>query len=314
MTDKKILITGAAGFVGMELCIQAKGRGYGVYGLDAFRGGLYSREIKEKRAEILLSHWDVRVHEVDLLSSELQIPDDISAVVHAAAMPGLDYSWRNPSRYIQDNEIATLNLIKALTHKHIEKFVLISTSSVYGKHADGSEDSTLQPISPYGLTKLAAERLVNLFMPSISSFSIARLFSVYGPGQRPDMGYFKFINAALNDSPITIFGDGTHSRSNTYIDDAVDGILGVLERGKNAEAYNIGGGEEVQLLDAINTIYALAEKTPNLIFGDSRPGDQLRTSADIRKANSDFGYQPKTNFVEGITNQFNWQRKPGIIR
>jgi UDP-glucose 4-epimerase len=155
---------------------------------------------------------------------------------------------------------------------------------------------------------------VDLYLPEIAKYSIARLFSVYGPGQRPDMGYFHFIDSVMNDQSITIFGDGSQSRSNTFISDAVDGIFGVLEKGKDGEKYNIGGGEEVPLLEAIDSIYEIAAKKPNLVFGDPRPGDQQRTSADTTKAKRDFDYNPSTLFKDGIRAQFEWQKSTNLIR
>ena len=313
MKKRKMLISGAAGFIGMELCSRAFERDYEVVAVDAFRGGLYSREIKSLRAKRIKELFGITVEERDLSLDGWKIPGDVTHVIHAAAMPGLSYSFSHPHQYIADNEVATLNLIRALANTDLEKFVFISTSSVYGKYADGKEESELQPISPYGLTKLAAEKIVDLYLPEMANYSIARLFSVYGPGQRPDMGYFRFINSVLNDKPITIFGDGSQSRSNTFISDAVDGIFGVLEKGKDGQKYNIGGGEEVPLLEAIDTIYEIAGQKPNLIFGDPRPGDQQRTSADTTKAKRDFGYNPLTAFRDGIRAQFEWQKSPNLI-
>ena len=314
MTKGKILITGAAGFIGMDLCSNAARAGYEVHAIDAFRDGLYSSQVKKIRAKRLNELFGIEVERVDLSIGNFEVQNDLTHVIHAAAMPGLSYSFSDPNQYISDNEVATLNLVRSLENTNLEKFVFISTSSVYGKYADGNEETEPQPISPYGLTKLAAEKIAELYLSGITNYSIARLFSVYGPGQRPDMGYFNFIDSVMNDRQITIFGDGSQSRSNTFIYDAVDGIFGALEEGKDGEKYNIGGGEDVPLLEAIDTIYEIAGKKPNLVFGDPRPGDQQRTSADVTKAKRDFDYHPSTSFKDGIRAQFEWQKSTNLIR
>ena len=303
---KKLLVTGGAGFVGSWLVREAIGRGYEVEALDAFRGGLYPESEKDRRANTLRSELGLEIRRVDLLDPDkLDVQADF--VVHAAAMPGLDYSWREPSQYIADNEIATLNLIQAMLCSRPERFIHISTSSVYGITATGSEESETNPISPYGYTKLAAEKLVKLYLEDKISYSITRLFSVYGPEQRPDMGYHKFINAINRGEPINIFGDGSQSRTNTYVHDAVLGILDAIEGGKPGGIYNIGGGEELTVIDAISQISAYLDKQPILNFVGERRGDQRRTFADVSRAQSDFGYSPKTSFTEGIQSQIDWQ-------
>ena len=314
MNKGKILITGAAGFIGMDLCSNAVRAGYEVQAIDAFRDGLYSSQVKKTRAKRLHELFGIEVGRVDLSQDSFEVQNDLTHVIHAAAMPGLSYSFYDPNQYISDNEVATLNLVRSFENTTLEKFVLISTSSVYGKYADGDEGTEPKPISPYGLTKLAAEKIAELYLSEITNYSIARLFSVYGPGQRPDMGFFNFIDSVLNDRQITIFGDGSQSRSNTFISDAVEGIFGVLEEGKDGEKYNIGGGEEVPLLEAIDTIYGIAGKKPNLVFGDPRPGDQQRTRADTTKAKRDFDYSPSTSFKDGIRAQFEWQKSSNLIR
>ena len=313
MPKGKLLVTGAAGFIGMDLCVAAAESGYEVVGIDAFRGGLYSEEVKLERAKRLFSRYQIRVENVDLSESQLTIDGDITHIIHAAAMPGLSYSFTNPAQYVRDNELGTLNLLRHLGEDWQGRFVHVSTSSVYGEFAEKDEYAPTNPISPYGLTKLASERYVELLSPARMSHSIVRLYSVYGPGQRPDMGYFRFIQSAIANDQIVIFGDGSQSRSNTYITDAVAGILGVLERGRHGETYNIGGGEEVPLLDAINLIYALAKTKPNIVFRDPRIGDQQRTHAVINKAKNELGYLPKTTFDEGIRAQFDWQKSSSLI-
>lgn len=313
MSKGKILITGAAGFIGMDLCARAISEGYEVQALDAFRGGLYSEVIKWKRSERLRELFGINVQESDLSSAIPKLDSDITHVIHSAAMPGLTFSFAEPHRYIIDNEIATLNLVRGLETVELKKFVFISTSSVYGKFAEGDENSATEPISPYGLSKLAAEKIVDFYLPKIANFSTARLFSVYGPGQRPDMGYFQFIQAAMNEKPITVFGNGSQSRSNTFVQDAVDGIFGALDYGASGEKYNIGGGEQINLLSAIHTIYDMVKKPPKIIFAPQRSGDQQTTFANITKAKKDLKYNPKTLFAQGIRAQLDWQLRTDLF-
>jgi nucleoside-diphosphate-sugar epimerase len=178
---------------------------------------------------------------------------------------------------------------------------------VYGKFAVGDESRPLQPASPYGLTKLAAE---NLLMAHFSNFGfpvvVLRYFSIYGPRQRPDMAYHIFIESILDGLPITVFGDGEQSRSNTYVDDCVDATVSALHRGRVGEAYNIGGGELLKLCDAIDMIGDLTGRTPVIVREATRPGDQRITRADTSKARAELGYEPSVLPREGLERQLVW--------
>lgn len=302
----KYLVTGAAGFVGSAITSELISKGEDVVAIDAFLGGLYPIEEKLIRAQKLSSDLGVEVIGQNL-NDGLVIDKDVDVVIHSAAMPGLAYSWENPDDYIWNNELATLNLVKSINQAKTPRFVFISTSSVYGKVAVGDERSVPQPVSPYGATKLAAEKMIGLVLSSETSFSIARLYSVYGPGQRSDMAYNRFIYSALRDEEITIFGDGSQSRSNTFIDDAVDGVLLTVEKGADRDIYNIGGGETVQLNSAVETIFDLANKEPKISYEQRISGDQDITKANFSKATEFLGFEPKTSFANGIRKQFEWQ-------
>jgi nucleoside-diphosphate-sugar epimerase len=302
----KYLVTGAAGFVGSAITSELISKGEDVVAIDAFLGGLYPIEEKLIRAQKLSSDLGVEVIGQNL-NDGLVIDKDVDVVIHSAAMPGLAYSWENPDDYIWNNELATLNLVKSINQAQTPRFVFISTSSVYGKVAVGDERSVPQPVSPYGATKLAAEKMIGLVLSSETSFSIARLYSVYGPGQRSDMAYNRFIYSALRDEEITIFGDGSQSRSNTFIDDAVDGVLLTVEKGADRDIYNIGGGETVQLNSAVETIFDLANKEPKISYEQRIFGDQDITKANFSKATEFLGFEPKTSFANGIRKQFEWQ-------
>lgn len=304
----KVLVTGAAGFIGSTLCERLISDGYQVVGLDAFIP-YYPRELKVANLQGLRRDPSFEFHELDLRSSDLTpAMRGIDAVVHAAATPGLARSWTEIDLYASCNVSGTQRLIDVATKARVSRFIHVSTSSVYGREAVGNEDLPLRPISPYGVTKLAAEHLVRAYselygLPVV----ILRYFSIYGPRQRPDMAYNIFTEALLDRQPITVYGDGTQSRSSTYVDDCVRGTIGALEGGREGEVYNIGGGEEVSLSAAIDILADALGVEPDLRFEPTRPGDQRRTVADYTRANRDFGYAPRVGSPEGLGLQANWQ-------
>lgn len=303
----KVMVTGAAGFVGSSLSEALIAAGHDVVGVDCFIP-YYDRSVKEANLAGLRASAAFTFHELDLRTADLSAAvDGIDAVVHLAAMPGLAKSWTDVELYSSCNIVATARLVDAVRGRDLHKFVHISTSSVYGSEANGDETMPLRPASPYGVTKLAAEHLV---LANVNQFGlpgvILRYFSIYGPRQRPDMGYNLFCEALLDDRPITIFGDGSATRSNTYIDDCVRGTMLGMEKGRIGEAYNIGGGEVIGLLDAIEVIAKEAGVEPKLIFGDKRPGDQKSTAADCSKAADHLGYHATIGPHEGLARQFAW--------
>jgi nucleoside-diphosphate-sugar epimerase len=222
-------------------------------------------------------------------------------------MAGLMRSWTDLELYASCNILATNRLIEAARRAGIGRFVLASTSSVYGTEAVGDEDRPLEPSSPYGITKLAAEKLV-LAHVALHGFpaTIIRYFSIYGPRQRPDMAYHLFIEAMLDRRPITVFGDGEQTRSNTYIDDAVAGTILALERGAVGGIYNIGGGRTISLNDAIALIGEHVGTEPIIERQPARPGDQRHTSADVSRARDALGYAPTVEPRDGLGRQVAW--------
>jgi UDP-glucuronate 4-epimerase len=315
------LVTGAAGFVGSHLSSELLVRGHRVIGVDAFIP-YYPRPLKEQNLAPLLAHDRFSFHELDLRSDDLTPlfngadenraeEDHIVAVFHLAAQAGLLRSWREFESYMTCNVLATQRLLDAAAPSR-PHLLHISTSSVYGGFATGDETSPLAPISPYGITKLAAEHLVQAYATSFGlPTTILRLFSVYGPGQRPDMGYNIFIRKLLNGETITIDGDGTDSRSNTYVRDCVRGLILAFEQPEQSkgEVFNIGGGEEVNVLQVLEMLQELSGMEVHTTYGPRRPGDQRRTSADITKARQRLGYNPQTTILEGLRAQLAWQRE-----
>jgi nucleoside-diphosphate-sugar epimerase len=313
----RILVTGAAGFIGSTLAEALVGAGHEVVGLDAFID-YYPRPMKEANLVGLLAAPGFRFQELDLRTADLD-PwlDAADAVVHEAAMAGLMRSWTDFELYASCNILATNRLIEAAQRAGVRRFVLASTSSVYGREAVGDEDHPLEPSSPYGITKLAAEKLV-LAHAATSGFpgTIIRYFSIYGPRQRPDMAYHRFIEAMLDREPITVFGDGEQSRSNTYIDDAVRGTIQALEHGAVGGIYNIGGGRTITLNEAIGLIAGHLGVEPVIEREPARPGDQRHTSADIGRARAALGYAPTVEPSDGLARQVAWHvaRRGGAVR
>ncbi|MGL4649799.1 MAG: NAD-dependent epimerase/dehydratase family protein, partial [Caldilineaceae bacterium] len=251
--------------------------------------------------------------EADLRSTHLEnVVQGADHVVHLAAMAGLVRSWQELDGYMTCNVLATQRLLEAIrVAAPAAHLVHASTSSVYGRFATGDEGAPLAPISPYGITKLAAENLVRAYGEQFAlRATVLRLFSVYGPRQRPDMGYNIFIRRILAGETITIDGDGTDSRSNTFVADCVEGIVQALRQPEVAtgETFNIGGGQEVTVNEVLSMLEELTGLPVRTQFGPARAGDQRRTAADTTKARQWFGYNPHTSVVDGLRAQLAWQR------
>jgi UDP-glucuronate 4-epimerase len=305
------LVTGAAGFVGSHLSEQLIAKGHRVIGIDAFVP-YYPRAIKEQNLTALRQSDHFRFHEIDLRRDELPpLLDGVDAVFHLAAQAGLLRSWREFDSYMTCNILATQRLLDAAVAAQVKHFLNISTSSVYGRFATGDETAPTAPVSPYGITKLAAENLCQAYAANFGlPLTVLRLFSVYGPRQRPDMGYHIFIKSILQGELITVDGDGTDSRSNTYVRDCAQGLILAFEQPARSigETFNIGGGYEVNVNQVLEILARLSGITPRLTYGPPRPGDQRRTVADTGKARRLLGYSPDTTIEAGLAAQLAWQR------
>ena len=305
-----ILVTGAAGFIGSAVVRSLSAQGHSVVALDGLLDGLYPSSEKAARFQEISGLPGVTALYADLRVDDLsRIPDTVTKVINEAAMPGLALSWQDFELYSSCNLIALERLIDRAKNWQLESFIQVSTSSVYGKNAVGDESQPIEPVSPYGVTKLAAENLAlahwrDSGFPTV----ILRYFSVYGPGQRPDMAYRKFIGLALNGEPITVYGSGLQSRSNTYIDDCVEGTISALTSASPGDIFNISGHQERTLNDALAIIEAEVGHPLRIDRVEGARGDQERTHGDSSKAQALFGYRHTVTLEEGLARQVAWQR------
>lgn len=305
----KCIVTGAAGFIGSHLCEELLRRGHLVAGLDAFIP-YYPQAVKHRNLNDLLTHPNLKFYRLDLRTDPI---DDLlsgaEVIFHLAAMPGLMQSWTDLDGYWTCNVLATQKLLEAV-HRckcPLQRFVHVSTSSVYGRMASGDETMPTRPISPYGITKLAAEHMCHAYAEAHQVPIVTlRYFSVYGPRQRPDMGYYRFIQAALDDQPVTVFGDGQQVRGNTYVADCVRATIAAMQA-PVGEVYNVGGGETANVWDILHKLEVVAGRKIEVVQKPGRPGDQRHTCADTSKLRKHLSWQAQTTLDEGLARQWQWQ-------
>jgi nucleoside-diphosphate-sugar epimerase len=305
---KRILVTGAAGFIGSHVAETAAKRGYSVNAIDSFSPHLYSSELKRANWNVLSGFSSINLFEGDLCRDDVsQLVLDSDIIVNSAAVPGLMPSWDLFSEYLDSNVLALSKILECIPNDSSKKIIQLSTSSVYGKFAVGDEKSETLPASPYGVTKLAAENLLKVVAEKKNlNFNILRLFSVYGPRQRPDMAIRIILQKLMTGETIDIYGDGTASRSNTYVSDVVDAILLASESSRKSETYNISGSEEFSLNEVLNILENVTGRKANLRFASNRPGDQSVTKGDYTKASRHLGYFPSVTLHEGLELEFEW--------
>jgi UDP-glucuronate 4-epimerase len=305
----RVLVTGAAGFIGSHVVDALLARGHRVIGVDCFTD-YYPRATKERNLAPARQRPGFELVEADLRTADLhRLAEQVDAVVHEAAMGGLLRSWTAFDEYLSCNVLATQRLLEACRDTAVSHLVHASTSSVYGRDASVAEDHPVRPVSPYGVTKLAAEELVRAYHESFGvPYTILRYFSIYGPRQRPDMGYHIFIERILRDEAVEILGDGRQTRGNTHVTDCVAATLAALDRGPLARAVNVGGGEEVSALEAVGIVARLADRQPRIVHGPPRPGEQDRALADITLARRELAWEPRVGIEAGLATQLEWQR------
>jgi nucleoside-diphosphate-sugar epimerase len=301
---RRALVTGAAGFIGSRLVESLLSLGHEVVGLDCF-SGYYEPQVKRVNISASLRCPRFTMVTGDLAEVDLDcLLDTIEMVFHLAGQPGVRSSWGTDfATYVRHNLVATQRLLESLARRPIP-MVAASSSSVYGDN-DGApltEDSPLRPVSPYGMTKAAAEQLVDVYrrdrgVPVVS----LRYFTVFGPRQRPDMAFQRFVDALERGRPLRIFGSGDQSRDFTYVDDAVTATISAL--GAPSPVYNVGGGTPASVNQAVALLQELTGKRGQVVHEERARGDVQHTRADTSRLRSELGWQPRTSLADGLTAQ-----------
>ena len=309
----RALVTGAAGFIGSHLSAALLDSGASVTGIDSFTD-YYSRDIKEVNLGTVkgrpgFNFVEAALQDVDLTA----LLTGVTHVFHLAGQAGVRKSWGGDfDVYIRDNIQATQRLLEAVARTPIQKYVYSSSSSVYGNHVPlpMREDTYLQPLSPYGVTKLAGEHLGNLYcanhgVPAVS----LRYFTVYGPRQRPDMAFQRFLTAARDGTPITMYGDGEQTRDFTFVADIVAANMAAAVQGRPGSVYNIGGGSRVTLNHVLDLIRNVTGKTIEVRREPEQKGDMRHTYADTSAARRDLEFSPRVTLENGLDQQYRWLTK-----
>jgi UDP-glucose 4-epimerase len=306
----KALVTGAAGFIASHLSGRLLDRGAEVTGIDCF-ADYYPRAIKEANLATLTTRAGFSFVESAIQDADLdRLLDGVTHVFHLAAQAGVRRSWgRDFQVYTTNNIEATQVLLEACVGKPLHRLVYASSSSVYGDAATipMREDAVPHPLSPYGVTKLAAEHLCHLYSANhgVPATSV-RYFTVYGPRQRPDMAFNRFLKAARRGDPIAVFGDGGQTRDFTFVADAVAGTIAAGERGVPGRAYNLGGGSRVSLNEVLDIVGRVTGQPLKIERGPAQKGDVRDTYADTSLARSDLGFQPTVSLADGLADEYRW--------
>jgi nucleoside-diphosphate-sugar epimerase len=309
-----IVITGAAGFIGSHLSESLLRHGHNVKGIDHLEQ-TPDRYIKEDNLKKILGHPDFHWQAADLLNADLEhLVDDADVIFHLAGLAGVRNSWgASFTDYLQANVLLTQKILEACKKaSRLKKLVYASSSSVYGGGSEqySSEQSPTRPISPYGLTKLAGEQLCSLYHKQYGlPYSALRYFTVFGPRQRPDMGFHRFMKAALFDQPLTLYGNGEQTRDFTYVSDVVEANISTMNYNKHGTVFNIGGVETASVNDVIQKIEHLSGKQLRLVYLPIQPGDPFATGADISLARAELGYNPVISLDEGMAEQWSYISK-----
>src|SRR3989440_9061718 len=306
----RVVVTGAAGFIGSHLCERLLQDGHEVVGIDSFND-YYERDRKEANLQNARKHPAFKLVEADLVTAGLsQALSGASVVFHLAGQPGVRPSWGSQfDRYVQANIVATQRLLETLRESPVKRLVFASSSSIYGdaEMFPTKETALPRPVSPYGMTKLAAEHLAFVYMRNfgIPATSL-RYFTVYGPRQRPDMAFCRFMEALVENQEIGIFGDGEQTREFTYVSDAVDGTVKAASADVLGQIINLGGGGRVTVNRVLDTLEDISKLKTRRKYLPVAPGEPRHTGASINVARERLGWEPRVSLRDGLTRQWEW--------
>ena len=306
----RVVVTGAAGFIGSHLSERLIADGHDVLGIDSFTD-YYRRARKERNLEAARAHRNFSFEELDLVVADLTASlEGADVVYHLAGQPGVRPSWGHQfDRYARDNILATQRLLEHLKGSRLKRLVFAGSSSVYGdaESFPTRESALPHPVSPYGVTKLAAEHLALLYTRNFGIPVVSvRYFTVYGPRQRPDMAFSRFMTALAAGEPIEVYGDGEQTREFTYVSDAVEGTVKAATADVAGQVFNLGGGSRVTLnkvLSTLEEISGLAVRREELPLA---PGDPKHTGASINLARERLAWEPRVGLRDGLKKQWEW--------
>jgi UDP-glucuronate 4-epimerase len=310
----RALVTGAAGFIGSHLTESLLADGHEVTGVDCFTDN-YERADKLANLEYARDHDRFKLHAVDVATADAaRFVEGHDVIFHLAAEPGVRASWGPRfDRFVHNNITATQRLLEAVRSASGTRLVYASSSSVYGdaERLPTREDATPRPLSPYGVTKLAAEQLCRAYHTGFGVDTVSlRYFSVYGPRQRPDMAFRGFCHAALAGDPIVVYGDGHQTRDFTFVADVVAATRAAAEAvDAGGRVYNIGGGARVSLVRALELLAGMAGRPLHVRRQDQQSGDARHTGADISLARRELAFEPTTTVEAGLHAEFEWVRR-----
>ena len=316
MKNKKILVTGAAGFIGYHLCKSLLDDGYEVVGVDNING-YYDPNLKRARLEQLKPYKNYTFEKVDIADREAITQSFQSfkpnKVVNLAAQAGVRYSIENPYAYMSSNLVGFLNIIELCRHNDVEGLIYASSSSVYGgnkKVPFSVEDRVDNPISLYGASKKSNELIANAYshLYGLNTTGL-RYFTVYGPWGRPDMAMFIFTKKILAGEPIPVFNNGKMKRDFTYIDDIISGTRAAIDKNYKCEVFNLGNQKSEQLMDVVSLIEQNLGKKAEIEFLPMQSGDVPESFADIEKSIEKLSFKPQTSIKDGIPNFINWYKQ-----
>ncbi|NMA12291.1 MAG: SDR family NAD(P)-dependent oxidoreductase [Chloroflexi bacterium] len=310
---EQILVTGAAGFIGAEICSKLAGEGYRVIGLDNLNS-LYDTRLKSYRLNLLQELPGFRFIKADITDEDalesIFSNNQLDAVINIAGVPGVRLSVENPWLFVSSNTVGTLNLLDCCRRHDVKKFLQASTSSVYGDNAPyptpESADTT-HPLQPYAVSKLASEQMCYAYhsLHGIDA-TVLRFFTVFGPCGRPDMAIFRFIKWIDEGQPVLVNGDGTQTRGFTYVEDIANGTLAALRHSFGYEIFNLGGHESISINDLITKIEKLVGKKASIRYQPMMKADMTANLADITKARAKLDWHPEVSLDEGLKRTVDW--------